>query len=196
MTDTDHTVTAAPASGVTDPDQIPFQPISQVLWVDARALSANDWNPNRQAPPEHKLLKQSLIEDGWTQPIVVREHDGGARLEIVDGFHRWKLATNDKEVAALTTFDGRVHVPIVVLAETSDTEARASTIRHNRARGTHLVLRMADIVAKLVQDGMTSEEIQQQLGMDEEEVDRLLDRGNMLLRGGRETGTFGNAWTV
>jgi len=205
MTDTDRPMFTRTREILTDfgqddrtgsPLALAAQPVSSIQWVPASALSANDWNPNKQAPPEFRLLKQSLLEDGWTQPIVVRAHDDGARLEIVDGFHRWTLASKDKQVGALTTVDGQVLVPVVTLHETSDQEARASTIRHNRARGTHLVLRMADIVAALVKAGMTTEQVQKQLGMDEEEVERLLDRGNMLNRGSRTDGSFGTGWTV
>lgn len=165
------------------------QPVSKVEWVPRTRLSANDWNPNRQAPPEHKLLKTSILEDGWTQPIVVREHDGGARLEIVDGYHRW-LVSDDAEVAALT---GGL-VPIVRLPQCPDDQARMATVRHNRARGTHHVLGMADIVADLLERGLSPEEIGERLGMDEEEVDRLADRGVMVKRGARSE--FGKGWTV
>lgn len=165
------------------------QPISTVEWVHRDRLSANDWNPNHQAPPEHKLLVVSILENGWTQPIVVRQHDGGERLEIVDGYHRW-LASGTKDVQAMT--EGQV--PVVILPETDDTLAKMATIRHNRARGTHGVVPMADIVVDLLADGVSSAEIQKRLGMDEEEVDRLSDRGDMVKRGSRPA--FGKGWTV
>jgi hypothetical protein len=69
-----------------------------------------------------------------------------------------------------------------------------ATVRHNRARGTHHVLGMADIVADLVARGLSPEEVGRRLEMDDEEVDRLLDRGQMTKRG--RAATFGNGWTV
>lgn len=170
------------------------QPVSEVVWVPRERLSANDWNPNHQAPPEFRLLALSILENGWTQPIVVRRHvdpDGrvGDRLEIVDGFHRW-LVAEKPEVAELT----HGMVPIVVLPPTDDATARMATIRHNRARGVHGVMPMADIVADLVDRGLEPPEIGRRLGMDEEEVERLLDRGQMPKRGG--TSAFGEAWNV
>src|SRR5690606_10360544 len=123
--------------------------------------------------------KTSILENGWTQPIVVREHDGGDRLEIVDGYHRWSTSA-DPDVYALT--DG--YVPIVRLPECADDLARLATVRHNRARGTHHVLGMADIVASLITDhGLSPADVGERLGMDEEEVDRLADRGVMAKRG-------------
>lgn len=170
-------------------DKMKAQPIASVQWFHREALSANDWNPNRQAPPEHRLLALSIVENGWTQPIVARAHDGGDRLEIVDGFHRWKVSEKP-EVYGLT--DGMV--PVVVLPETDDALARLATVRHNRARGTHGVLPMSDIVADLLERGLTADEIGRRLGMDEEEVDRLADRGRMTKRGAGEG--FQQGWTV
>lgn len=162
------------------------QPISRVLWLPRVELQANEYNPNHQAPPEHRLLRTSLLEDGWTMPIVAREHAG--RMEIVDGFHKWKLSA-DKDVAALT--DGQV--PVTLLPEVDEHRAMLSTIRHNRARGTHGVVPMAEIVARLIESGMTPDEVQQRLGMDDEEVDRLSDRGGMPMRAG--LGDFNQGWT-
>lgn len=166
----------------------PDQPVSRVEWVDHARLSANAWNPNRQAPPEHELLRISLLENGWTQPIVVRDHEDD-RLEIVDGFHRWTLAA-DPEVAALT---GGL-VPIVRLPQCPEDVARLATIRHNRARGTHHVLKMADLVTELLELGIAPDELGRRLQMDEEEVDRLADRGQMTKRGAADQ--FNNGWTV
>jgi ParB-like chromosome segregation protein Spo0J len=160
------------------------QPVSSVEWVDAALLRANDYNPNKQAPPEFRLLRVSLMASGWTQPIVIRDD-----YEIVDGFHRWLLVTKDKEVAALT--DGKV--PVVRLREVDPAEQRMATIRHNRARGTHAVIPMADIVASLIDDyELEPEQLEALLQMDFEEVDRLYDRGEMTKRGSADA--LGKGW--
>lgn len=175
------TVTSEAVTGTTD------QPVSTIRWVPRDRLSANSWNPNKQAPPEHRLLRTSILENGWTQPIVAR--DEGDTWEIVDGFHRWTVAA-DPAVAALT--DGLV--PVVLLPQCPPDLARLATIRHNRARGTHAVLGMADLVADLLELGMTPDEIGRRLEMDDEEVDRLADRGQMTTRHARDG--FNNGWTV
>jgi hypothetical protein len=51
-----------------------------------------------------------------------------------------------------------------------------ATIRHNRARGTHAVLRMADIVGDMIQMGIAMEEICERMQMEPEEVVRLANR--------------------
>lgn len=160
------------------------QPVSHVEWVDHTKLRANDYNPNRQAPAEHRLLKISLMHSGWTQPIVIRDD-----FEIVDGFHRWTLVEKDAEVQAMT---GGL-VPVVHIREVDPAEQRMATIRHNRARGTHAVVPMSDIVASLVDDyGVEPSAIEGLLQMDFEEVDRLYDRGDMTKRGSQDD--FNKGW--
>ena len=68
-----------------------------------------------------------------------------------------------------------------------------STIRHNRARGTHAVLKMADIVRKMKEDNLPDKEIMERLGM-EEELERLLDNSGMTIRGTKEIDGFGKSW--
>ena len=159
-------------------------PISDVRWVPYNTLRANDYNPNHQAPPEFRLLKISILTSGWTQPIVIRD-DG----QIVDGFHRWLLVDQDDEVRKLT----KGLVPVVTLVESDPADQRMATIRHNRARGIHAVIPMADIVRELVDDyGVSRENVQTLLQMDFEEVDRLYDRGVMTKRGA--SAEFNKGW--
>lgn len=157
------------------------QPVSSLLWLPREQLRANDYNPNHVAPPERRLLKLSIVEDGWTQPIVRRPDD-----EIVDGFHRWETSA-DPDVWRMT--DGLVPT---VMIDPDPAHQRMSTIRHNRARGTHHVVRMADIVAQLVETGMAPDEVGARLGMEPEEVRRLLERGRMTDRG--RAAELGAAW--
>lgn len=142
------------------------QPVNKVQWLHREKLRPNNYNPNAVAPPEMELLKISIIEDGWTQPIVVNPD-----LTIVDGFHRWTVS-GDLGVYGMT---GGM-VPVVILQPRDENHQRMSTIRHNRARGTHRVLNMSEIVKGFVDAGMKGEEICQRLQMEPEEVTRLLFR--------------------
>jgi len=140
--------------------QIKF-PVLDVKLVDIDLLVANDYNPNSVAPPEMQLLKLSIEEDGYTQPIVT--YFDRSKYIIVDGFHRYRCA---KEYFKIPK------VPVVVINKNID-ERMASTIRHNRARGTHAIKGMSDIVLSLSRGGWSDEEISKHLGMDAEEVLRL-----------------------
>lgn len=143
--------------------QIKF-PVLNVKLVPIEKVEANNYNPNSVAPPEMKLLKLSIEEDGYTQPIVTYYDKESDRYIIIDGFHRYRCA---KEY-----FDLK-EVPVTVVDKPLQ-ERMASTIRHNRARGTHAIRGMSDIVLQLKRDGWDEAKIGKHLGMDAEEVLRLL----------------------
>lgn len=158
------------------------QPLHHLKWVERGELSANQYNPNHVADIELDLLKLSILQDGWTQPIVALTNG-----EIVDGYHRW-LVSKDPEIKQMT--NGLV--PVVYIDADKDHQMCA-TIRHNRARGTHAVLKMADIVRCLIDEhGVPKEKVQTQLGMEREEVNRLYDVGGMPSRGSKHA--FNRGW--
>ena len=159
------------------------QPISAVVWKDRKDLKPNDYNPNKVAPPEMELLVTSIIEDGWTQPIVILPDN-----TIVDGFHRYTVSGQKK---LMERFNGMVPT---VTVDIDPVHRQMSTIRHNRARGTHGILSMANIVRGIVDEGVSKEEIQARLGMEDEEVDRLVDRAGMPTQAGRKKEAFGDSW--
>lgn len=145
------------------------EPVDCVQWVRSDLVIANDYNPNTVAPPEMKLLHTSIQEDGYTQPIVVYQHDG--IYEVVDGFHRNRVG---KECSDITE---RIHgyLPVTVINDERHDKADriASTIRHNRARGKHQVEAMSDIVLELKRRNWSDNKIAKELGMDADEVLRL-----------------------
>lgn len=145
------------------------EPVDFVKWVLGGNVVANDYNPNKVAPPEMQLLEVSITEDGYTQPIVTSAND--ANFEVVDGFHRNRVGKESKVVNA------RVFgfLPVVEIRhENKGKDARiASTIRHNRARGKHQVSAMSEIVLELKNRNWTNQRIARELGMDEDEILRL-----------------------
>lgn len=160
------------------------QPISKVEWLKRDLLKPNNYNPNKVAPPELKLLKISIIEDGWTQPIVINPD-----YEIVDGFHRWTVS-GDPAIYSLT---GGL-VPTVMTSPKDAASQKMATVRHNRARGTHAVLNMADIVKSMIEDGLSQQEIMARLQMESEEVTRLALRVGIPKTDIIQDNTFSNAW--
>ena len=143
------------------------QPVNAVEWLHRDNLKPNSYNPNKVAPPEMELLKISILEDGWTQPIVINSD-----MEIVDGFHRWTVS-GTVEIYALTAG----LVPVVRLERKDGASQKMSTIRHNRARGTHAVLNMSQIIQTMIEeDKLSIQEICHRLQMEDEEVIRLAAR--------------------
>lgn len=145
------------------------EPVDCVQWVKEELVIANDYNPNTVAPPEMELLHTSIQEDGYTQPIVVYQHDG--IYEVVDGFHRNRVGKEYPDIHE------RIHgyLPITVINDDRHEKADriASTIRHNRARGKHRVEAMSDIVLELKRRNWSDKKIAKELGMDADEVLRL-----------------------
>lgn len=146
------------------------EPVDCVLWVRADQLHANDYNPNSVAPPEMRLLQLSIMQDGYTQPIVAWP-DAEGSFEVVDGFHRNRVA---REVGAVKKrVMGRMPIAVINTDRTSKEDRIAATIRHNRARGKHNVDAMADIVLDLARRNWDDEKIAKELGMEPDEVLRL-----------------------
>lgn len=146
------------------------EPVDFVKWVKNPMVHSNDYNPNSVAPPEMELLRHSISQDGYTQPIVSMPDPDG-RYEVIDGFHRHRVGKECSDIQE------KVHgyLPIVQIRETQEgrNDRIASTIRHNRARGKHKVEAMSDIVVELKRRFWSDERIAKELGMDADEVLRL-----------------------
>lgn len=140
-------------------------PLSTLQWVDRDRVKPNDYNPNKVSKQNLELLKQSILTNGWTLPIVVRPD-----FTIIDGFHRWTVAGEEPLKSML---EGKV--PVVIVEHKDKAGNIYGTVTHNRARGTHLLEPMKAIVRELMGEGKSVEEIGKQLGMRPEEIFRLSD---------------------
>lgn len=143
-------------------------PVYNVLPVPLEKIQANSYNPNSVAPPEMKLLYQSIKEDGYTMPVVCYYNIENDIYEIVDGFHRFTIMKTHKDI-----FEREKGCLPVVVIDKDENNRMASTIRHNRARGTHSIELMTNIVSELVKSGMGDDWILKQIGMDADELLRL-----------------------
>jgi len=188
----------------------------KVEWIPRENVKPNNYNPNKMTWHDRMLLRQSLLEDGWTQPIVVL-----ADHTIVDGEQRWATAgveikpSDIQEIiakmeerkasghpesdsilsrlresqirleaaiqqglpATIASITGGL-VPITVLDLGDEAHKILSTIRHNRARGTHQIDAMAGLTQDLVQLGLDLDDLESRLGMDDEEITRFLNMAN------------------
>lgn len=142
-------------------------PVYNVRAIPIEKIHANAYNPNHVAPPEMRLLYDSIKQDGYTMPVVVCPAGDGT-YEIVDGYHRYTVMLTHRDIYER---EGGL-LPCSIL-EKGLADRMASTIRHNRARGTHDTSLMVNIVAELVDAGMGNAWIMKHLGMDAEELLRL-----------------------
>ena len=143
-------------------------PVYNVRAVPLDKIRANAYNPNSVAPPEMKLLETSIWEDGYTMPVVCYYLPDEDLYEIVDGFHRYTTLKTSKRI-----FEREGGMLPVVVINKPISDRMASTIRHNRARGTHSIDLMVNIVAELTQAGMSDAWILKHIGMDIDELLRL-----------------------
>lgn len=143
-------------------------PVYSVKRIPIEKIRANAYNPNSVAPPEMKLLEMSIWEDGYTMPVVAYYIPEEDVYEIVDGYHRY---TTLKTSSRIFEREGGC-LPVVVI-EKDISNRMASTIRHNRARGSHSIELMSNIVSELVEAGMSDQWILRHIGMDKDELLRL-----------------------
>lgn len=152
----------------TEPIQKFNSPVYNVRAVPFDKVKANDYNPNKVAPPEMALLETSIWEDGYTQPIVTYYDSNNDVYIVVDGFHRYLTMKNSDRIRERENN----LLPIVVI-EKEIGDRMASTIRHNRARGTHNIELMSVIVSELVEMGKGDPWICKHIGMSADELLRL-----------------------
>lgn len=145
------------------------EPVDFVRWVKSDGVEANDYNPNSVAPPEMELLRTSIMEDGYTQPIVTNEEED--KRIVVDGFHRNRVGKECEDVRE--RIQGYLPVVQIRATQVDRSDRMAATVRHNRARGKHKVEAMTEMVLELKKRNWSDAKISKNLGMDEDEILRL-----------------------
>ncbi len=143
-------------------------PVYEVLRVPMTKMEWNSYNPNSVAPPELELLATSIREDGYTMPIVAFYDKPRDIYIIVDGFHRYLTMKNNKDI-----YDREGGMLPVVVIDKDINDRMASTIRHNRARGSHNIDLMSNIVSELVEMGKGDPWICKHIGMSMDELLRM-----------------------
>ena len=158
-------------------------PIDNIIWLDINLLKANDYNPNHVYKKEMELLKFSIQKNGWIQPILITKD-----YVIIDGFHRVTISKVYPEI----TKDGKI--PCCIL-DISEPERKLLTVRINRAKGSHIALKMGDLIKSLVlDDGISKDEICKQIGATKEEVELLLLDNVFKKKKIDENTKYSNAW--
>ena len=143
-------------------------PVYDVIAVPVEKVIPNTYNPNTVAPPEMKLLYDSIREDGYTMPIVCYYAKKQDRYVIVDGFHRYRVMLDHPDIYERESG----LLPVSVINKSLD-HRMASTIRHNRSRGSHDVDLMSNNIKELHELGRSDAWIAKHLGMDKDEILRL-----------------------
>jgi ParB-like nuclease domain len=151
-------------------------PLEQIEWRNPHDLDANLYNPNVVVSKEMELLKLSILQSGWIQPVLISP-DG----LIIDGFHRCTIARIENWL-----------VPCCVL-DLDEKERMLLTVRINRAKGTHVALRMSDLVQKLIALGCAESYIAEQIGATEKEIE-ILKKGDIFKNIDLSNWQYSTAW--
>lgn len=177
----------------------------KIEYVKANSIRPNSYNPNRQSDYEFELLIRSMSEDGFTQPIVCMSKT----REFVDGEHRWTAALvlhylqkNNLPIISENIIEARdrrfeimddeLEIP-VVFVDMSIEQMMISTVRHNKARGTHDINLEADLFRDLQKLGAI-DWAQDSLMLSDVEINKLLEDipASEALAGE----VFNNSWEV
>lgn len=171
-----------------------ISPVYNVIGVPIEKIRANSYNPNSVAPPEMKLLELSIWEDGYTMPVVCYYIPEEDVYEVVDGFHRYSLMNPNSKHFSKRIFERESGCLPVSQIKKDLNNRMASTIRHNRARGSHSIELMTNIVSELTKSGMGDDWIMKQIGMDADELLRLKQLSGLAeLFKNKE---FSNSWEI
>jgi ParB-like chromosome segregation protein Spo0J len=138
-------------------------PCVDTLLVRTEMLVANTWNPNHVPEGKMQLLETSIIDNGFCFPVVVIWDEDQDAFVVVDGFHRTLIARAD--------WLGFDYVPVVVL-DHDIAKRMIATKQFNAARGVHELDLDAELIRKLLEQGMDDKQIADKLGMDIEAVHR------------------------
>lgn len=154
--------------------------------VSIESIRPADWRATHMLKPDLKLLSQSMIENGWLYPVVVRKDDS----TIIDGFHRWLVAKNDPEFRKK---HGSTTIPIVSV-KVDLIDAMVMHVRLNRTRG----ILLAEYVSYIVNDALKSRkysemEMRRLLAMTADELSVLRD-GSLLKHRNIAEHEYSKAW--
>ena len=138
-------------------------PCMDTLLVARVLIRANAYNPNHVPKDKMRLLRQSILDNGFCFPIVTIWDDSDEVFVIVDGFHRSLIGGGD--------WLDMSHLPVVV-TDHDITQRMYATVQFNKARGVHQVDRDAEVIRSLANQGNTDDEIAEHLGIDLDTVHR------------------------
>ena len=160
------------------------EPIDNIQWIDANELEANDYNPNVVFSPELRSLERNILAIGWVQPVIA-----STSKIIIDGFHRTMLSRESKKL--IEKYKGKV--PCVLFDVPRD-EAMILTVRMNRAKGSHVAVRMSEMVKELIDThNWEQKELAQELGATPKEIDLLYQDGVFKFRNIKDY-KYSKAW--
>ena len=157
----------------------------EISLVDNRQLKIPKWGANSILRPEKMLLKTSMIDYGWIQPMVVKKSDN----TIIDGYQRYLISIDEEKFIKKY---GRL-VP-VIYKDVDEVEAIIMHIRLNRARGIINAYALSRAVKRLIASGKYDEnDLSNLFLMHDDEIDLLMSDG-LLKKKNWQKYEYSRAW--
>lgn len=141
-------------------EELPEVSLVERAIVPIGEVEPNPWNPNVQDAEIYRVLAQSLNEEGFGEPVLVRRIEGG-KYQIINGEHRYRLALES----------GMPEIPVAIV-EMDDLNAKLATIRRNKTRGGLDTIKTAGILSDM-RKRMNDDEITMRLGYSSEELNEM-----------------------
>lgn len=161
-----------------------METVMKIDFVEAHLLQKGDWHCNYILRPDLMVLSSSIAEFGLISPLIVRKADNS----IIDGYHRWMLATSVEQIK------NSIKTIPVVFFECDSLEAAMMHLRLNRGRGTLVAHKVSKIVKELVVSKKYSEnDLSQLLSMKYDEILLLLD-GTIIKKNNLPEHKYSRAW--
>jgi hypothetical protein len=157
----------------------------EIVWVPGAELQEAPWRANYILKPDVELLKRSLSQHGWIQPIVVQRSTN----TIIDGYHRWEIASNIQPL--MKAYSGCVPV---VYHDMDAIDAMIMHIQLNRARGSLFAKDLSYLVRSIIKSRKyTEKDVRTLLRMGIEEFD-LMTEGNLIKVKKYDQHQYSSAW--
>lgn len=142
------------------------------------------WRVTHMLKPDMKTLLDSVLQHGWTAPIVVQK----STSIIIDGFSRWVVAQAKPVVKR-----DKGMIPVVSI-DVNDIEAMIAHVRMNRAQGLCLPRKMARLINDVLRSGAYDEDsLRSELRMGTDEFSLLVD-GTLFKQHNITEHKYSNAW--
>jgi hypothetical protein len=131
-------------------------------------------NPRAMTPAMREVLRKSIDELGYLQPVMVRAVGTGrkTRYEILDGHHRYD------DIKAR----GQTEIEVLIVDVPSDADARKLALSLNRIGADWDPEKLSEYVEKMLSEGIaTTEDILSTTGFASDELEQLAREGTSFL---------------
>jgi len=157
----------------------------KIVQVQNKILRIPSWGTTSILRPEKMLLRTSMIEYGWLQPIVVRLVDN----VIIDGYQRYLISIEEEKF-----FKKHGLMIPVIYQDIDEIEAIIMHIRLNRARSLVNSYALSRAIKRLISSGKYEEnDLSDLFLMHDDEIDLLVSDG-LLKKKNWKKHEYSRAW--